>query len=203
MTKPITAVWPGRPYPRGAYWDGEGVNFAIFSEHAERSSCCLFDAKGKIEVQRVELTERSVLSGTAIYRDRPGCFMVSGCTDLTFRRKGHRQSHKLLIETLCERYSRNAALERRPFWFKHRQQARRSSFSRRDNASVMPKCRVIDQTFAWEMINPPTFTGQDMVIYELHVKGFTMQHPDILPQFRGTYAGLAMAPAIEHLKSLG
>ncbi|MDP3589851.1 MAG: glycogen debranching enzyme, partial [Methylobacter sp.] len=59
MPKPITEVWPGRPYPRGAFWDGEGVNFAIFSEHAEKVELCLFDAKGKIEVQRIELKERS------------------------------------------------------------------------------------------------------------------------------------------------
>jgi len=67
----------------------------------------------------------------------------------------------------------------------------------------MPKCRVIDQTFIWGNDQSPDIQWEDMVIYEMHVKGFTMQHPDIPAQFRGTYAGLAMEPAIEHLKRLG
>ena len=61
MSKPITAVWPGRPNPRGASWDGEGVNFALFSEHAEKVELCIFDPKGRREVQRIELKERSDL----------------------------------------------------------------------------------------------------------------------------------------------
>jgi glycogen operon protein len=77
------------------------------------------------------------------------------------------------------------------------------SFSRSDNASNMPKCRVVDHAFNWENDRSPDIHWQDVVIYEVHVKGFTMQHPEIPSQFRGTYAGLAMDPAIEHLKRLG
>jgi glycogen operon protein len=61
MTTTLKAVWPGRPYPRGAYWDGEGVNFAVFSEYAEKVELCVFDAKGHSEVQRIELKERTNL----------------------------------------------------------------------------------------------------------------------------------------------
>jgi glycogen operon protein len=205
MTKSITAVWPGRPYPRGAFWDGEGVNFAIFSEHAEKVELCLFDTKGKNEVQRVELKERSDLVWHCYLPEaRPGLlygFRVHG----PYRpEEGHRfNPNKLLIEP----YAKD--IVGTPLWsdahFGYRIGAKDDdlSFSRRDNANVMPKCRVIDQAFAWGNDHPPDIQWCDMVIYELHVKGFTMQHPDILPKLRGTYAGLAMDPVIEHLQRLG
>jgi len=205
MTKPITAVWPGRPYPRGAYWDGEGVNFAIFSEHAEKVELCLFDAKGKSEIQRIELKERTDFVWHCYLPElRPGMlygFRVHG----PYRpEEGHRfNPHKLLIEPYAKDIVGTPRWSDAHFGYSIGSKHADLSFSRRDNASVMPKCRVIDQSFAWGNDQPPDIHWQDMVIYELHVKGFTMQHPDILPQFRGTYAGLAMAPAIEHLKSLG
>lgn len=77
------------------------------------------------------------------------------------------------------------------------------SFDRRDNAAGMPKCRVIDPAFSWGEDRRPTIPWQEMVIYELHVRGFTMQHPGVPRELRGTYAGLASAPVIEHLKGLG
>ncbi len=205
MTKPITAVWQGRPYPRGAYWDGEGVNFAIFSEHAEKVELCLFDAKGKSEIQRIELKERSdfvwhcylpelrfgMLYGFRVYGPyRP--------------QDGHRfNPHKLLIEPYAKDIVGTPIWSDAHFGYSIGSKHEDLSFNRRDNASVMPKCRVIDQTFLWGNDQSPDIQWQDMVIYELHVKGFTMQHPEIPDKFRGTYAGLAMAPAIEHLKRLG
>ncbi len=205
MTHPITAVWPGRPYPRGAYWDGEGVNFAIFSEHAEKVELCLFDAKGKSEVQRVELKERSDFVWHCYLPElRPGIlygFRVYG----PYRpQEGHRfNPHKLLIEPYAKDIVGTPRWSDAHFGYSIGSKHEDLSFSRRDNASVMPKCRVIDQSFLWGNDQSPNIHWQDMVIYELHVKGFTMQHPDIPPQFRGTYAGLAMSPAIEHLKHLG
>jgi glycogen operon protein len=59
LSAPITAVWPGRPYPRGATWDGEGVNFALFSEHAEKVELCIFDDRGRREVQRIRFPEKT------------------------------------------------------------------------------------------------------------------------------------------------
>jgi len=205
MTNPITAVWPGRPYPRGSYWDGEGVNFAIFSEHAEKVELCLFDPKGKNEVQRVELKERSDLVWHCYLPEaRPGLlygFRVHG----PYRPKeGHRfNPNKLLIEPYAKDIVGTPLWSDAHFGYRIGAKDVDLSFSRRDNANVMPKCRVIDQAFAWGNDHPPDIQWCDMVIYELHVKGFTMQHPDILPKFRGTYAGLAMDPAIEHLQRLG
>ncbi len=205
MTNPITAVWPGRPYPRGSYWDGEGVNFAIFSEHAEKVELCLFDPKGKNEVQRVELKERSDLVWHCYLPEaRPGLlygFRVHG----PYRPKeGHRfNPNKLLIEPYAKDIVGTPLWSDAHFGYRIGAKDVDLSFSRRDNANVMPKCRVIDQAFAWGNDHPPDIQWCDMVIYELHVKGFTMQHPDILPKFRGTYAGLAMDSAIEHLQRLG
>ncbi|ARU31296.1 glycogen debranching enzyme GlgX [Sulfuriferula sp. AH1] len=205
MSKWISSVWPGRPYPRGANWDGEGVNFAIFSEHAEKVELCLFDSKGQREVQRIELKEcTNLIWHCYLPEARPGLlygFRVYG----PYRpAEGHRfNPNKLLIEP----YAKD--IVGTPLWsdahFGYRIGSKRGdlSFDRRDNARGMPKCRVIDQAFTWGNDRPPDIRWHDMVIYELHVKGFTMQHPDIPPEFRGTYAGLTMEPAIEHLKQLG
>ncbi len=205
MTNPITAVWPGRPYPRGVYWDGEGVNFAIFSEHAEKVELCLFDAKGKNEVQRIELKERSDMVWHCYLPEaRPGLlygFRVHGpyCPE-----EGHRfNPHKLLIEPYAKDIVGSPHWSDAHFGYSIGSKHEDLSFNRKNNANVMPKCRVVDQSFNWGNDQSPDIHWNDMVIYELHIKGFTMQHPDIPEQFRGTYAGLAMAAATDHLKSLG
>ncbi|QWF71877.1 glycogen debranching protein GlgX [Methylomonas paludis] len=205
MATTITAVWPGRPYPRGAYWDGEGVNFAVFSEYAEKVELCLFDAKGRNEIQRIELKERTNL----VWH----CYLPEARPDLLYGLRvhgpyrpqdGHRfNPHKLLIEPYAKDIVGTPRWSDAHFGYSIGSKNADLSFSRRDNAADMPKCRVIDQTFNWENDRSPDIHWQDMVIYEMHVKGFTMQHPEITPQFRGTYAGLAMDPAIEHLKRLG
>ncbi|WP_262966861.1 glycogen debranching protein GlgX [Methylobacter psychrophilus] len=205
MINPITAVWPGRPYPRGAYWDGEGVNFAIFSEHAEKVELCLFDTKGKTEVQRIELKECSdMIWHCYLPEARPGLLYGLRVHGPYCPEEGHRfNPHKLLIEPYAKDIVGTPRWSDAHFGYSIGSKHEDLSFNRKDNASVMPKCRVVDQSFNWGNDQPPDIHWHNMVIYELHVKGFTMQHPDIPAKFRGTYAGLAMAPAIEHLKSLG
>lgn len=205
MAKTITAVWPGRPYPRGAYWDGEGVNFAIFSEHAEKVELCLFDDKGRNEVQRIDLKERTNWVWHCFLPEaRPGLLYGFRLYGPYRPQDGHRfNPHKLLIEPYAKEIVGTPRWSDAHFGYRIGGKDADLSFSRRDNAGDMPKCRVVDQTFNWGSDHPPDIQWQDMVIYELHVKGFTMQHPDILPQFRGTYAGLAKDPAVEHLKRLG
>ncbi|MBU6994119.1 glycogen debranching protein GlgX [Ferrovum myxofaciens] len=205
MNKPISSVWPGRPYPRGAHWDGEGVNFAIFSVHAEMVELCLFDPKGKSEIQRIELKERSDFVWHCYLPElRPGAlygFRVHG----PYRPEdGHRfNPNKLLIEPYAKDIVGTPIWNDAHFGYSIGSKQEDLSFNRRDNASFMPKCRVIDQTFNWGNDQSPDIQWQDMVTYELHVKGFTMQHPGIPDRFRGTYAGLSMGPPIEHLKRLG
>jgi isoamylase len=205
MINQITVVWPGRPSPRGATWDGEGVNFAIFSEHAEKVELCLFDSKGQCEIQRIELKERS----NFVWH----CYLPEALPGLLYGyrvygpyrpQEGHRfNPHKLLIEPYAKDIVGTPRWSNAHFGYRIGNKNADLSFDRRDNAKGMPKCRVIDQAFTWGNDHSPDIHWHDMVIYELHVKGFTMQHPNIPPRFRGTYAGLAMEPAIEHLKRLG
>jgi glycogen operon protein len=169
-----TAIWRGRPYPLGATWDGAGVNFALFSKHAERVELCLFDPRGRREVERVALRERSdyVWHGY-LPEARPGliyAYRVHGPHDPDH---GHRFDHnKLLLDPYARMIRRG-------------------------------RCQVVDPAFTWGDDKPPRTPWQDTVIYELHVKGFTQLHPDVPPQLRGTYAGLCSAPIIEYLKKLG
>ena len=103
--KPITAVWPGRPYPRGATWDGEGVNFALFSEHAERVELCIFDATGRRELQRIELRERTdQVWHCYLPEARPGLLYGYRVHGPYRPEEGHRfNPHKLLLDP----YARN------------------------------------------------------------------------------------------------
>ena len=205
VSAPITAVWPGRSYPRGATWDGEGVNFALFSTHAERVELCLFDAAGRRELQRIELTERTDdVWHCYLPEARPGLLYGYRVHGPYRPEEGHRfNPHKLLLDP----YARNIVGGLRwsdalfGYTIGHRRQD--LSFDRRDSASGMPKCKVIDPAFTWGEDRRPRVPWNETVIYELHVRGFTLQHPDVPPPLRGTYAGLATTPVVEYLKRLG
>jgi len=201
----ITAVWSGRPYPLGATWDGEGVNFALFSEFAEKVELCVFDAAGRHELQRLELRERTDLVWHAYLPEaRPGLvygYRVHG----PYRpEEGHRfNPHKLLLDP----YARSilGAVQWSDALYGYIARSRREdlSFDRRDSASSMPKSKVIDAAFTWGDDRAPDVPWHEMVIYEAHVRGLTRLHPGVPPALRGTYAGLACAPVIDHLKRLG
>jgi glycogen operon protein len=201
----ITAVWPGRPYPRGATWDGEGVNFALFSEHADKVELCLFDRSGRRELQRITLPERTnhVWHGY-LPEARPGLlygYRVHGPYEPAH---GHRfNPHKLLIEPYAKDIAGTLRWSDAHFGYRLNHRQADLSFDRRDNAAGMPKCRVIDPAFSWGDDRRPKIDWHEMVVYELHVRGLTMQHPDVPAPLRGTYAGLATAPVIEHLQRLG
>ncbi|MBU3989562.1 MAG: glycogen debranching protein GlgX, partial [Gammaproteobacteria bacterium] len=205
MNHPISAVWPGTPFPRGASWDGEGVNFAIFSEHAERVELCLFDPTGRREVQRIELREQTDLIWHCYLPEaRPGLlygYRVHGPYDPA---RGHRfNPNKLLIEPYAKDIVGQVRWSDAHFGYRIGHRNEDLSFDRRDNAAGMPKCRVIDPAFTWGEDRAPNVPWSDMVVYELHVRGFTINHPEVPPPLRGTYAGLATAPVINHLKRLG
>ncbi len=205
MKATIDAVWPGQPYPRGATWDGMGVNFALFSEHAERVDLCVFDASGRHELQRVRLREQTDQIWHAyLPQARPGMLYGWRVHGPYRPRDGHRfNPHKLLLDP----YARNivGALRWHDALFGYRigHDDRDLSFDRRDSAPYMPRCKVMDTAFSWGDDRPPHVPWHQTVIYELHVRGFTMRHPEVPPALRGTYAGLACAPVIEHLKRLG
>jgi isoamylase len=204
-SKPISAVWPGRPYPRGATWDGEGVNFSLFSGNATKVELCIFDSTGRRELQRVELRERTDDSWHSYLPEaRPGLlygYRVHGPYD---PERGHRfNPNKLLIEPYAKHIQGEPRWSDAHFGYRVGHSKADLSFDKRDNAPGMPKCRVIDSAFTWGNDRPPNTQLHNTVIYELHVRGFTIRHPEVPPELRGTYAGLATAPVIDHLLRLG
>jgi glycogen operon protein len=199
------AVLPGRPYPLGATWNGAGVNFALFSEHAERVELCLFDPRGRREVQRVVLPEYTDSVWHGYLPDaRPGLlygYRVYGPYDPA---NGHRfNHHKLLLDPYAAMIS--GAIQWSDAHFGYRIGSPRAdlSFDRRDDAAGMPKCVVVDTAFTWGNDKLLHTRWHDLIVYELNVRGFTMKHPNVAPALRGTFAGLCSPPAIEHLTHLG
>lgn len=189
----------------GASFDGDGVNFALFSAHAEKVELCLFSPDGRRELTRIPL------------RDRDGDIWhvhVGGLTPGTLYgyrvhgpyvpEQGHRfNPNKLLIDP----YAR--ALHGRLKWsdalmgYKVGSPREDLSFDTRDSAFAVPKSVVADTTFNWGDDRPPRVKMADTVIYETHVAGLTMLHPRVEKGLRGSYLGLASDPVIEHLLKLG
>jgi len=203
QSQPI--VWPGRPYPLGSTWDGEGVNFALYSEHAERVELCLFDISGKRETLRVSLPEQTDMVWHGYLPEaRPGQLYGYRVFGPYAPEQGHRfNHHKLLLDPYGKQIQGAIRWTDAHFGYKVGHKQEDLSFDRRDDAAGMPKNRVIDSAFTWGADAPPRIPWHDTLIYELHVKGFTMRHPDIPAHLRGTYAGLATAPVIEYLTRLG
>ncbi|MDB5829867.1 MAG: glycogen debranching enzyme GlgX, partial [Variovorax sp.] len=201
----ISAVWPGKPYPRGANWDGEGVNFALFSQHAEKVELCLFDESGRHERQRIVLRERT--------EDVWHCYLPEARPGLAYGyrvhgpykpEEGHRfNAHKLLVDPYAKDLIGELRWGDALYGYTVGSKREDLSFDRRDSAQLMPKGRVLETAFTWGDDRRPSIPWQDMVIYELHVRGFTMTHPDVPPQLRGTYAALGSAPVVDYLKRLG
>jgi isoamylase len=200
------SIWPGKPYPLGATWDGEGVNFAIFSEHATRVDLCLFDPNDpNREVGRYRLPEytdhvyHGYLPGL-----QPGQlygYRVHGPYE---PENGHRfNPNKLLIDPYAKAVDGRINWSDAQFGYTIGNPAGDLVMDERDSAAGMPKCVVIDSSFDWGDDTHPRTPLHRSVIYELHVKGFTQQHPDIPDHMRGSYAALAHPATIEYLKSLG
>ncbi|MGH9475698.1 MAG: glycogen debranching protein GlgX [Terriglobales bacterium] len=195
---------PGSPAPLGATWDGEGVNFALFSEAAQNVQLVLRDYEGFREA-RLPLLERT---GHVWHGYIPGLqpgqrynYRVNG--PYTPAAGQRCNDHKLLLDP----YAR--AFEGELRWddalFGYRVGARNADLSadRRDSLSFLPSCVVVDPRFDWQDDQPPRTPRQETVLYELHVKSFTARHPDIPIRLRGTYGGLAHPAALEHLHALG
>ncbi len=202
---PITAIWPGRAYPRGANWDGEGVNFAMFSENAEKVELCIFDESGRRERQRIALRERTDhVWHCYLPEARPGLAYGYRVHGPYKPEEGHRfNPNKLVIDPYAKDYIGALRWSDALYGYTVGHKKEDLAFDRRDSAAFMPKCRVLEPAFTWGEDRRPDVPWHEMVIYELHVRGFTMQHPEVPQPLRGTYAGLATAPVIEHLKRMG
>ncbi|GAB3934785.1 glycogen debranching protein GlgX [Larkinella terrae] len=199
---------PGKPYPLGATWDTEGVNFALFSEHATGVTLCLFDANDHThETHRIPLTERtehiwhiyleSIPPGQLYGYRVEGPFEPS--RGLLFN------PNKLLLDPYAKAISGPilSNLAQLGFSPDNQDENRYSEPQPDDSAPFVPKSVVIDSSFDWDDDQRPDIPLNRTVIYELHVKGFTQQHPELSKKIRGTYAGLSSPESIEYLKSLG
>ena len=199
-------TWPGEPSPLGATWDGRGVNFALFSEHASGVELCLFDDRdGKQEVARIPVTERTNhVWHVYLPQARPGLrygYRVHGAYQ---PEHGHRfNPAKLLIDPYAKAIA--GEIEWHDAAFGYTLGHPHADFARddRDSAPYIPKSVVIDPFFDWSGDEPPNIPLHETIIYETHVKGFTCRHPSVPSRLRGTYAGLAHPAVIRYLKRLG
>ena len=201
----IAEVWPGNAYPSGANWDGGGVNFALFSQHAEKVELCLFDESGRRERQRIVMPERTDdLWHCYLPEARPGLAYGYRVYGPYKPEEGHRfNPNKLMVDPYAKDLIGQLRWGDALYGYIVGSKRGDLSFDRRDSAPLMPKARVLEPAFTWGEDRRPAIPWQDMVVYEMHVRGFTMRHPDVPSQLRGTYAGLGSAPVVEYLKRLG
>ena len=199
-------VWPGRPYPLGATWDGTGVNFSIFSEHAARVELCLFDGPdARRESERIVLPERTDLVWHGYLPDvRPGRlygYRVSGPYDPS---AGHRfNPAKVVLDPYTKQIGRTLQWHDAVFGYPAAGPQGDLTADSQDSAPFAPLAAVFDSAFAWDGDRHPRTPWSETVIYEVHVKGFTARHPDVPDHLRGTYLGLASDAAIRHFTQLG
>ncbi|NJM96208.1 MAG: glycogen debranching protein GlgX [Phormidesmis sp. RL_2_1] len=199
-------IWPGRSHPLGATWEGEGTNFALFSENATGVILCLFDENGGETQVRLPKVTNYVWHGflPGIGPQQRYGFRVEGPYD---PKAGHRfNPHKLLIDPYAKAITGDIRFGPELFSFPmdhFGDRDRDLAFSDADSAAHMPKSVVIDPSFDWQGDICLDTSWDRTIIYEVHVRGFTQQHPDIPPELQGTYAGMAHPAAINHLKQLG
>ena len=199
-----TRIREGQPYPLGATWDGLGVNFALFSANATKVELCLFDSNGERELERIELPEYTDEVWHGYLPDaRPGTiygYRVHGPYEPTV---GHRfNPNKLLLDPYAKQIVGH--VEWNPALFGYIMESVDDlTFDERDSAPYTMKCRVIDPAFTWGKERRPRTAWERTIIYETHVRGFTIRHPAVAPELRGTYAGLATKEVVDYIASLG
>jgi isoamylase len=199
-------VWPGRPFPRGATWDGEGVNFALFSERATKVELCMFEApEGNKETARIAAPEQTgQVWHVYLPEARPGQFYGYRVYGAYEPAQGHRfNPAKLLLDPYAKAIAGDLRWNDALFGYTVGHPDADLSCDGRDSAASMPKCMVVDDRFDWKDDVHPQTAWNKTVIYEMHVKGFTARHPGVPNEVRGTYAGLACPAVIDYLHSLG
>ena len=205
MGRGKSRLWPGSPHRRGATWDGLGVNFALFAENAEHVELCLFDSRGRRELERIVLPEYTDQIWHGYLPDaRPGQlygYRVHGPYE---PEHGHRfNPNKLLLDPYAKALHGTLRWSDAHFGYRIGHRSADLSFDRRNDAPGMPKCRVVDTAFTWGADRAPRTPWSASIFYELHVRGYTMRHPDVPGPLRGTFAGLTSPAVIRHLRELG
>lgn len=199
-------ILPGKPYPIGATWDGNGVNFTLFAENATAVELCLFDAQDDSkELFKLNIAENTdLIWHIYIQGIQPGQlygYRVHGPYE---PQNGHRYNpNKLLADPYAKAIAGTIDWNDALFGYIPGHEDRDLSFSDTDSAPYIPKSVVIDPVFDWEGDESPNIPYEDTIIYEAHVKGLTALNPDIPEEIRGTYAGVGHPVNIEYLKKLG
>jgi glycogen operon protein len=204
MTSERFTLWPGRPYPLGATFDGGGTNFSLFSANATMVELCLFSQQGR-EIERIQLTEYTdeVWHG---YLPEVGPGQLYG-----FRAHGHyapEEGHrfnpaKLLIDPYAKQITGRLRWSDALMGYRVGSGRLDLSQDRRDSAFALPKAVVADPTFAWGADDPPDTPWSETVIYEANARGLTMQHPDVPVAQQGPFSGLAAPAVLDYLNDLG
>jgi isoamylase len=195
----------GLPFPLGASWDGLGVNFAIFSANATKVELCLFDSAGEVELERIELPEYTDEIFHGYLPDaHPGQvygYRVYGPYD---PKNGHRFNHnKLLIDPYAKQLVGELKWSEALFGYTIGHPDDDLSFDERDSAPFVPKCKVIDPAYTWGREQRVDVPWDKTIFYETHTRGFTMRHPSVPDEVKGTFAGLMVDDVIKHIKGLG
>jgi isoamylase len=200
-----SSVREGLPYPLGATWTGLGVNFALFSANAIKVELCLFDDTGEQELERIPLPEYTNEVFHGFIPDlRPGTFYAYRVHGPYEPEAGHRfNPHKLVLDPYAKAVVGELTWDHALFGYTIGHADADLSYDTRDSAPFMPRCRVIDPAFTWGRDQPPAVPWERTVIYEAHVRGLTKLHPEVAPESRGTFRGLASPPMIRHFKRLG
>jgi isoamylase len=202
-------VLPGMPFPLGATYDGEGVNFAVFSEHARKVEVCLFDTDHPSrEIRRIPLLETTYhVHHGYVPGLRPGTLYGLRAYGPYEPKRGVRfNPHKLLVDPYARALHGRVNYGEHVYGHKAGDDADKEAdlkIDTRDSAAGVPKAVVLTDDFDWEGDRPPATPLNRSLLYELHVKGFTKLHPAVPEHQRGTYAGLAHPAVVEHLHRLG
>jgi isoamylase len=195
----------GLPHPRGAIWDGKGVNFSLFSAHATKVELCLFDGNGETELERIELPEYTdeIWHGyiAGIGPDTVYGYRVHGPYE---PEQGHRfNPNKLLLDPYAREFVGELKWDPACFGYTLGAEGDDLTFDERDSAPFIPKSVVTDSGFDWRQSVKPLVPWDRTIVYETHVRGYTKLHPAVPEKLRGTFAGLAVPEVIRYIKSLG
>jgi glycogen operon protein len=195
---------PGSHFPRGATWDGQGVNFSLFSESSEGVELCLFDSAGQNE-RRIRIRERTNGAWHIYLPDiAPGQlygYRVHGPYEPEMGLRFN--PNKLLLDPYAKVIGRPLEWADELFGYKVGDTNGDVAFDDRDSAPFAPMAAVADTAFDWSGEKRPSYQAHEAIIYEAHVRGMTKLHPGVPEEFRGKYAGMASEPVINHLRQLG
>ncbi len=205
MTPRADRLEPGSPYPLGATFDGMGVNFAVFSAHAEKVELCIFDSAGKREIARYAMPEWTDEVWHGYLPDAlPGMVYGYRAYGPYEPEQGHRfNPHKLLLDPYAKKMVGGLRWTDALFGYRVRAAKADLTFDKRDSAAAMPKGVVVQDAFDWSGDVRPNTPWLETVIYEAHVRGISKLFEEVAPAERGTFAALSSGPVIDHLKRLG